>query len=427
MGMGKIGLPLAVQFARKGHNVIGLDVNQHTVEQINSSIEPFPNEENLQEYLEEVISDGAFIATCDPKTAIEQSQVIVVVVPLFVDENAIPDFRAMDSVTQDISKYIQKDTLVSYETTLPIGTTRNRFAVNLEKESGLKVGEEIFVVFSPERVLTGRIFSDLRRYPKVVGGVTQACTKKGIEFYESVLDFDNRPELIRTNGVWKMDSCEAAEFVKIAETTYRDVNIGLANQFAKYADSIGVNVNEVIEASNSQSYSHIHNPGIAVGGHCIPIYPQFYLWNDPQASIVRAARATNASMPGYAVELIERELKSLEGAEIIILGASYRTGVKETAFSGALELNRLLSAQGAKVSFLDSLFTAEELARIGLKHFFGKSNEVEAIILQTDDKANLEFLEQELLNCKIVIDGRNIIHDSKLKQRFKVVGIGTGS
>ncbi len=427
MGMGKIGLPLAVQFARKGHDVIGLDVNKQTVDLINSSIEPFPNEENLKEFLEQVISSGTFIATQDPKFAIEQAEVIVVVVPLFVDASATPDFSAMDSVTNDISKYIQKGTLVSYETTLPIGTTRNRFAVNLAKNSGFGVGEDIFVVFSPERVLTGRIFTDLRKYPKVVGGVTEVCTQKGITFYESVLDFDIRPELIKPNGVWKMDSCEAAEFVKVAETTYRDVNIGLANQFAKYADSIGVNVNEVIDASNSQNYSHIHRPGIAVGGHCIPIYPQFYMWNDPHASIVQAARAVNASMPQYAVDLVEHELRDLKGAEILIFGASYRTGVKETAFSGALELNKLLTARGAEVFFLDPLFNEDELLRIGLNHFHGDSNRIQAIILQTDDKNHLSFLEQELPNCKVVVDGRNIIQEKNLKQRFNIMGIGTGT
>jgi len=423
--MGKIGLPLAVQFAKKGHSVTGLDVNQLTVDLINSSLEPFPNEENLKAYLEEVILAGTFIATVDPKFAIEQAQVIVVVVPLFVDGNATPDFSAMDSVTDEISRYIQQGTLVSYETTLPIGTTRNRFAVNLAMNSGFTVGKDVFVVFSPERVLTGRIFTDLRRYPKIVGGVTEACTSKGITFYESVLDFDNRPELIRPNGVWKMDSCDAAEFVKVAETTYRDVNIGLANQFAKYADSIGVNVNEVIDASNSQNFSHIHRPGIAVGGHCIPVYPQFYMWNDPEASIVQAARTVNAAMPQYAVRLLERELKGLTGAEILIFGASYRTGVKETAFSGALELNKLLTAKGAKVSFLDPLFNEDELLRIGLVQFSGEIDRIQAIIFQTDDEKNLDFLKHELPNCKVVIDGRNIIQEKNLEQRFKVIGIGT--
>ena len=427
IGMGKIGLPLAVQFALKGHMVIGLDIDSATVQSINSKIEPFPNETNLQVNLEKVISTGFLKATTDPGYAISNSEAIVVVVPLFVDEKANPNFEAMDSVTSEIAKFVQKGTLISYETTLPIGTTRNRFATALEKDSGLKIGSDIFVVFSPERVLTGRIFSDLKKYPKIIGGVTEACAKLGVSFYNSVLDFDDRPDLTRPNGVWKMDSCESAEFVKLAETTYRDVNIGLANQFAKYADSIGVNVNEVIEASNSQNFSHIHKPGIAVGGHCIPIYPQFYIWNDPQASIVKAAREVNISMPHYAVELVEKELKTVIDARIVILGASYRTGVKETAFSGALELNKLLIARGAKVAFIDPLFTKLELEKIGLVPFNGDPAEIDAIILQTDDDAHSDFLRQGLPNCKIVIDGRNSVHDEKLKLQLKIVGIGVGA
>ena len=160
----------------------------------------------------------------------------------------------------------------------------------LEQGSGLTAGRDFHLVFSPERVLTGRVFADLRRYPKLVGGLDEAGATKAREFYEAVLEFDERPDLDRPNGVWDLGSAEAAELAKLAETTYRDVNIGLANQFARFADRHGIDVHQVIDASNSQPYSHIHRPGIAVGGHCIPIYPRLYLWNDPDATVVRAAR-----------------------------------------------------------------------------------------------------------------------------------------
>src|SRR5262245_35450308 len=171
----------------------------------------------------------------------------------------------------------------------------------LEAGSGLTAGKDFFLVFSPERVLTGRVFADLRRYPKLVGGVDEVSAERGVAFYEAVLDFDDRPDLTRANGVWDLGSAEASEMAKLAETTYRDVNIGLANQFARFAATHGIDALKVIEASNSQPYSHIHRPGIAVGGHCIPIYPRFYLWNDPEATVVAAARAANAAMPEYAV------------------------------------------------------------------------------------------------------------------------------
>ena len=157
------------------------------------------------------------------------------------------------------------------------------------------------------------------------------------DFYEQVLTFDERPDLARGNGVWDLGSAEAAEMAKLAETTYRDVNIGLANQFALFAETAGIDVHQVIEASNSQPYSHIHQPGIAVGGHCIPVYPRLYLSGDPDATVVRAAREANAAMPGHVVARLAEHLGDLTGLRVAVLGASYRGGVKETAFSGVFD------------------------------------------------------------------------------------------
>jgi nucleotide sugar dehydrogenase len=307
IGLGKIGLPLAVQFALKGHEVLGCDVNKKTVEQINNGIEPFPGETNLQNFLTQVIKNGNLIATTETEDAVSKSEVVVVVVPLLVDQEGMPDFEWIDDATQRIGSSLKPGTLVSYETTLPVGTTRNRFAKALEEASGLIAGKDFTVVFSPERVLTGRVFADLRKYPKLVGGINEASNQAGVKFYEAVLDFDDRPDLSKKNGVWNLESCEASEMAKLAETTYRDVNIALANQFALFAEKSNIDIAKVIAASNSQPYSHIHNPGIAVGGHCIPVYPRFYLWNDPKATIVSAARIANSAMPAHAVELLREE------------------------------------------------------------------------------------------------------------------------
>jgi nucleotide sugar dehydrogenase len=277
VALGKIGLPLAVQFARKGHSVIGTDVNEKTVELVNSGVEPFPGEAHLGEYLAEVVKIGALRATSNTTSAVAESDAVVVVVPLFVDKDGVPDFGWMDAATQSIGNGLKPGTLVSYETTLPVGTTRDRFAPALEKLSGLKAGVDFHLVFSPERVFTGRVFADLRKYPKLVGGINEASGAHGVKFYEEVLDFDERADLLRGNGVWDLGSSEASELAKLAETTYRDVNIALANQFALFSESHGIDVQKVIDASNSQPFSHIHRPGIAVGGHCIPIYPRFYL------------------------------------------------------------------------------------------------------------------------------------------------------
>ena len=306
VALGKIGLPLAVQFADRGHTVFGADVDASVVEQVNRGAEPFPGEALLADKLAVAVSSGRLTATTDTTSAVARSDAVVVVVPLFVTSAGEPDFGWMDSAVADVGRGLRRDTLVLVETTLPVGTTRDRLKPLLERTSGLVEGRGFHLVFSPERVLTGRIFADLRKYPKLVGGLSDAGAKRAVAFYEDVLEFDERADLARGNGVWDLGSAEAAEMAKLAETTYRDVNIGLANQFAMFAAAHGIDVHQVIAASNSQPYSHIHRPGIAVGGHCIPVYPRLYLWNDPAATVVRAARETNAAMPAYVVGLAGR-------------------------------------------------------------------------------------------------------------------------
>jgi nucleotide sugar dehydrogenase len=407
VALGKIGLPLAVQFATCGHSVIGADVNSKTISLVNQGREPFPGEFGLQAALETVVSNGNFTATSDTTAAVREADVVVVVVPLFVNARGEPDFSSMDAATAAIGRGLKPGALISYETTLPIGTTRQRFAPLLEQVAGLKAGSDFHVAFSPERVLTGRVFADLRRYPKLVGGLTPHCGEVAKVFYESVLDFDARTDLPRANGVWDLGSCEASEMAKLAETTYRDVNIGLANQFAKYASSIGVDVFKVIEACNSQPYSHIHQPGIAVGGHCIPIYPQMYLWNDPNATVVRAARETNWTMPGHSVDLLERHHGSLEGEAVVVLGASYRGSVKETAFSGVFATVDALRGRGANVRVHDPMYSAAELVDLGFDPYV-VGEHVDAAVVQADHPEYANLTGAELPGLRTVLNGRRI-------------------
>lgn len=407
VGLGKIGLPLAVQFATKGFSVTGCDVNTRTVSLVNSGEVPFPGEAFLEEQLSAAVREGLLSASSRTTESVKNSNVIVVVVPLFVDSGGVPDFGWMDSATRDIAAGLQPGSLVSYETTLPVGTTRNRFAKMLEDGSGLKAGIGFNLVFSPERVLTGRVFADLRRYPKLVGGFSPACAEAGVNFYESVLDFDERPELSKPNGVWNLGSCEASEMAKLAETTYRDVNIGLANQFARFADTQGIDIYKVIEACNSQPYSHVHQPGIAVGGHCIPIYPQMYMWNDPSATIVQAARKANFDMPNYGIQLLEKLHGTLRGETIGILGASYRGGVKETAFSGVFDLVAELKKRGAIVKVHDPLYSDAELHALDLlPYHYGEP--LDAVIIQADHAEYARLTISELGNPRTLLNGRNI-------------------
>lgn len=408
VALGKIGLPLAVQFASKGHQVIGADVNQATVDAVTAGVEPFPGEAHLQEKLSEVVEAGLLTATTDTAAAVADSEAVVLVVPLFVDSESRPDFGWMDSATQDVARGLRQGTLVSYETTLPVGTTRTRYAPMLEEGSGLVAGERFHLVFSPERVLTGRVFSDLRRYPKLVGGIDPASEQRGIAFYEQVLDFDERSDLPRPNGVWPMGSAEAAEMAKLAETTYRDVNIGLANQFARFADSSGIDVYKVIEACNSQPYSHIHQPGIAVGGHCIPVYPRLYLSNDPEATIVRAARETNAGMPEYAVQRLEEAYGDLSGARVAVLGAAYRGGVKERAFSGVFAVVDALLSRGARVAVHDPMFSDEELRSFGWEPYH-LGDHVDAVIVQADHSQYRTLAPTNVPGATVVLDGRRVV------------------
>ncbi len=408
IALGKIGLPLAVQFASKGHDVVGVDVSQRTVDLINHGIEPFPGEAHLQEKLAELVPAGQLRATTDYADAVPGADAVVLVVPLFVDEKtAEPDFGWMDDATRSLGAVLTPGTLVSYETTLPVGTTRTRWKPMLEQASGLTEGVDFDLVFSPERVLTGRVFADLRKYPKLVGGLSERGAARAVEFYRAVLDFDERPDLPRGNGVWDLGSAEAAELAKLAETTYRDVNIGLANQFARFASTAGIDVYQVIEASNSQPYSHIHQPGIAVGGHCIPVYPRLYLWTDPEATVVAAARAANAGMPDYTIGLLEGAFGDLRGARVAVLGASYRGGVKETAFSGVFPAVEALTARGATALVHDPMYTDDELQKLGFTPYH-LGEPVDAVVVQADHAEYRSLTASDLPGIAAFIDGRRV-------------------
>lgn len=424
VGLGKIGLPLAVQFADKGHQVIGADVNPVVVDEVNRGQEPFPGETDLSTKMQAVVNAGRLRAVVDTADAVAQSDFVVVVVPLFVGADDVPDFGWMDSATDDIGRGLRAGTLVCYETTLPVGTTRNRWKPRLEEISGLVEGEDFHLVFSPERVLTGRIFADLRKYPKLIGALSDLGTKQAAAFYEAVLDFDERPDLERGNGVWDLGSAEAAEMAKLAETTYRDVNIGLANEFAKFAGNNGIDIYQVIEASNSQPYSHIHRPGIAVGGHCIPVYPRLYLWKDPDATVVRAARLANSSMPAYAVGLAREAYGNLTGARVVILGAAYRGGVKEVAYSGVFPLNSALIAEGAGVSVHDPMYSDDELLALGFTPY-KLGEETDVAIVQADHELYRNLRQSDLPGVKVVVDGRAVLKPAEFAtSNLKLIGGG---
>ena len=407
IALGKIGLPLAVQIAGKGFEVRGVDISSRVVDLVNSGTPPFPGEADLDWKLAEVVEAGTLKATTETAAAVAQSDVVVVVVPLMTDDSGIPDFGAMDAATRSLAEGLQPGTLISYETTLPVGTTRNRFAPMIAEATGLEPSSDFYLVHSPERVYSGRVFADLRKYPKLVGGIDPESASRGVEFYEKILDFDERPELPRGNGVWALSSAEAAEMAKLAETTYRDVNIALANEFAAFAEGAGIRADEVIEAANSQPYSHIHRPGVAVGGHCIPIYPRFYLSSHPGAELVETARRVNQSVPVRAVEWVADALDGLLNKRVLILGAAYRGGVKESAYSGVFDLARAIKAGGGEALVSDPMYNDDELTTLGLQPWDGRG--VDAIIIQADHGEYRALGPDEFPGVSVIYDGRGII------------------
>jgi len=395
VALGKVGLPLAVRIALAGHEVVGCDVDAEIVDTVNAGHSPYPHEAGLEEAIARTVAAGGLRAQADTTAAVAQGPDLVVAVPpLGVDPRAEPDWAVLDAVVDDIGRGLKAGTTVALETTVPVGTTRTRVAPALEARSGRRAEEDFFCAFSPERVYSGRVLADLDAYPKLVGGLSEPGEARAVELYGSFLDAEVR----------RMGSAEAAELAKLVETTYRDVNIALANEFARYADRAGLDVERVIAAANSQPFSHVHRPGVAVGGHCIPVYPRFYLAGDPEARLPAVAREVNEGMPGYAVELLARELGSLAGQRVLILGVAYRGGVKEAAFSGAAGLRDELVRWEALPVAADPLYAAAELAELGFEAWDG--GEVAGAILQADHEAYRSLAPADLPGVRVIVDGR---------------------
>ena len=395
VALGKMGLPLAVQIARAGHEVVGCDIDERTVELVNAAQEPFPGEARLGEYLAEVVGDGRLRAQTDTSAAVaEGPDLVVAVPPLYVDTNARPDWGALDAATTAIGRGLQRGTTVVLETTVPVGTTRGRMTEILERESGLTEGTDFHAAFSPERVFSGRVFKDLGTYPKLVGGLDAEGEERAALLYE---------QFITEAPVWRMAGAEAAELTKLAETTYRDLNIAYANELARVADANGLDVERVIDAANSQPFSHIHRPGVAVGGHCIPVYPRFFLEGAPDATLPAAARAVNEAMPAYAVDL----LGDVAGKRVLILGVAYRGGVKEDAFSGALALRDVLRDRGATPVAADPLYSDDELRADGYEPWDGAP--VDAAVVQTDHSEYRSLSSADVPGATTIVDGRGVL------------------
>lgn len=435
IGLGKIGLPLAVQYARHGRHVIGCDINPFVVEKIRAGQSHIHEEPELAPEVATLVRQGLLTATTHTTEAARQAGVVVVIVPVVIDEQHEVNFQSIDAATAAIGVGLQPGSLVVYETTLPVGTTAKRFASILEENANLKAGQDFYLAYSPERVSSGSIFHDLHRYPKVVGGINAASREAAVTFYRSVLDAEIIP----------MASTDEAEFVKLIETTYRDVNIALANEYACFADIFGLDVAATIKAANTQPYSHIHTPGVGVGGHCIPVYPYFLLSSlketqplqtttlqDTHHSLLTlpyAARHINDTMAKYAVQRIEAITGPLAHRSVLILGVAYREGVRETAFTSASLLQDALKACRASVYVDDPLFSANELQALGYTPLLeGDKREICAVILQAYH-TTYKFLDlTSFSQCQVLLDGRRALHREHIESMgIHYIAIGDGN
>ncbi len=415
VGAGKMGLPLAAQFASHGWNVIAVDVNPAAVDAINVGRSHVGEEPGLAEMVAQVHAEGRLRATLDAAAAAREADVVVLIVPVMLNEQHQPDYRHMDPAVESIAPGVHAGSTVVFETTLPIGDTRKRFAPRLEQVSGLVAGRDFHVAFSPERLFSGAVLANLAAYPKLVGGINHASTDRAAAFYASVLDAE----------VVAMSSSEAAEFSKLADTTYRDVNIGLANEFARVADLHGIDVTEVIAAANSQPYSHIHQPGIGVGGHCIPVYPHLLLSRAPGLRIVETARQVNDAQTDQALGAIASLLGGLAGAPVLVLGVTYREGVKELAYSRAVSLIGDLLAAGADVAAFDPLLTPAEIEALGARSWaWGESGPFRAVVTQTADRQFSSLDPAWFPDLAVVYDGRNSLRTLALPQGVAYLGVG---
>jgi UDP-N-acetyl-D-mannosaminuronic acid dehydrogenase len=364
IGLGRAGLPLAAVIAGSGLKVVGVDLDAEKCEKINRGKNPIPEEPGLDELIKKHGGKN-LIATPRYEDAVN-CNTFIILVPLFIDETSNPDFSILELATRDVGKILKKGDLVVLETTVPPMTTETLVRKWLEEESGLALRlNEFYLAHSPERIMTGSSISRLREFPKVIGGVDEESGKRAFDVYKELIP-----------NAHLVSSARLAEFIKIMEGCYRDVNIGLANEFFKIANELGIDFYEAREYANHE-YCHIHLPSTGVGGHCIPVYPWFVIKEMEKREkfrytrLLRTAREQNDEMVEYWAEQIVLECllidKPLNELKICVEGITFRAGVKELHHSRNLALANLLRKKGLNVFVHDELFRRAELEQMGLR------------------------------------------------------------
>jgi UDP-N-acetyl-D-glucosamine dehydrogenase len=404
IGLGYVGLPLAMELCEAGFTVIGHDVSERVIALLmrgDSHIQDVPAAQ-----VKKHVASGAFLATTDA-SQLRRADTVSIAVPTPLAKTRDPDMSYVLSAAETVAQHAHPGMLIVLESTTYPGTTRELLQPRLE-ERGLTIGEDVFLAFSPERVDPGNPVYHTKNTPKVVGGITPQCNEVAVAFYQSTID-----------TVVPVSSPEAAELVKLLENTFRSVNIGLVNEMAIVCDRLGVDVWEVIEAAATKPFGFMKfTPGPGIGGHCIPLDPHYLAWKmrslNYKTRFIDLASEVNSAMPDFVVEKIAWALndvrKPVKGSKVLVLGVAYKRDIDDMRESPALDVMRRLEERGAEVVYHDPhvpSFREDGHEMFGVPLTDALLEAVDAAVVITDHKA-VDY-QQVVDHCALVIDTRNIL------------------
>lgn len=397
IGLGYIGLPTSVMFAQHGVDVLGVDVNPRVVESLNKG-QIHIEEPGLQLAYEEVLKSGKLKVGLVP----EKSDVFIISVPTpnKNDKNKSCDNKYLMQALENISPYLENGNTVIIESTLAPRTMNDEVQPFFENK-GLIIGEDIYLVHCPERVLPGKILEELIYNNRIIGGVTEKCVEAGKRVYGTFV----RGEIIETNAT-------TAEMSKLMENTFRDFNIGLANELTKICNNLEINVLDVIEMANKHPRVNLHQPGPGVGGHCLAVDPYFIIAKAPEESkLIQLARQTNKSMSEYIIKIIKNVMNKIEGKKVTIFGLTYKGDVDDIRESPALEIYEQLR----EIKDLDIVAYDPHVKLDFVEKDINRAVDNSSIVLILSDHSEFKYLSNDhfkLMKDKIVLDTKNIIQSN---------------
>ncbi|MBG9548302.1 nucleotide sugar dehydrogenase [Cytobacillus firmus] len=414
VGLGYVGLPLAVEKAKAGYKVIGFDVQAARVEQVNMGINYIGDV--VDQDLADMIKDGRLEATTD-YAKIQEVDAVAICVPTPLDIYQQPDTSYVESSSNEIAKYAHEGMLVVLESTTYPGTTEEIVKPALESK-GLTVGESVFIAYSPERVDPGNKQFKTKNTPKVVGGITENCTKVASALYRNVLEGD----------VFEVSSPAIAEMEKIFENTFRHINIALANEMAILCEKMGIDVWEVIDAAKTKPYGFMaFYPGPGLGGHCIPIDPFYLTWKAREYNyhtrLIELSGEINNSMPEYvinrAMQILNEDGKALRGAKITILGVAYKKDIDDVRESPVLKIVELLEQHGADYTVVDPYVASFKScgAKVETVELSKQLLNDSDLVLVTTDHSDFDY-KMIAEESKVIFDTRNAMKDVEKPNKY---------